>query len=153
MGCSWFSHVPSYTRWSLPPSPKCLSSKQWGWKPKVKGEGTARSEEGRRPAGCVVHCPQLCGLLSSLASIHGTRSLSRLLSICPGYSHTWVLLQSIPHQTSLCPDFSWPPKAVSDLPDLMCPELWSKWPHEAENFISVRYQRCFRKQKCPATHY
>lgn len=31
------------------PSPKSLSSKQWGWKPKVNGEGCAPSEVGRRP--------------------------------------------------------------------------------------------------------
>lgn len=78
-------------------------------------ETSLRHGKKAMPAGFLGHYPQLCGLLASLASTHSTRSLSLPLSICPGCSHTWILLQSFPHQTLQCPDLTQLPKAISDL--------------------------------------
>lgn len=132
--CSCFCCVPGYTRRSLLLFAKCLSSKQWGgWKPNVNGEGTAHSEVGKEamPAGFLVHHPQLCGLVAWLASIHGTRSLSRPLSICPGCSHTWVLRQTlglaVPRPHFAAKSRKWPSKL--DVPRAMIKAAPSERPN------------------------
>ena len=149
-----FLHKLSYS-WRFSSLPFVLQNTCWAGNG-VEDLGMREEEDGslrrwgRRmcqwsPCGLVI---ALFELSSSLASIRGTSSLSCPFPDNPGCFHSWIPPWSFSHQPFLCTDLTLLPKAINGLSGLMCMGLLTNRNWKPENFISMRCQGYFRKQKC-----